>query len=560
MRKSQFPPLVVGLSLVVPTFLGVSIFWFADQNPEESFAADVGIVDTPGIPASHQAILKALHKTRKLNYKHQSVEACFRDLSETLGIKIHLHESTKKFIHAPRGISVETKELVSHLTAIRLILKPFGLGDCGIVFDDNKLTIVRGEDYQGLSLRTYSLMGRADFSIAKRQRWMESTRTEIHPDTWTAGNQTWIQPGESIFEIDVYQHQKVHNEIAKRMSHHHALFSIDKDVQALIPNFLKQDKSNRDQDKKAAVERLRKKYAFESMSDRLKYESVLKRDEIPTLSPQTQKRIRLANEQFEQTKNSKYAYSQLRSRSLQMLHESEVEAFINRAGMGRARMPSPGPSYLKEAQPPHLPLASNEMIRTSDDVPVNLPATKAVASTRQVTLPSQEALVAFHQNGESAFLSPQNFGYVKNRNQVAGFQSHGFTFAPQLHAHMARPWYRKEKEVWAIYRLELVSLLKHEKPAVYVSRNLPRMDKLQTAQTRPLNAFEQSALRQLDEGEDVVTKGALNRIKMIGSLRATKQCQQCHEVKNGALLGAFSYELLRDPQLDPDKHRNKPVF
>ena len=38
---------------------------------------------------------------------------------------------------------------------------------------------------------------------------------------------------------------------------------------------------------------------------------------------------------------------------------------------------------------------------------------------------------------------------------------------------------------------------------------------------------------------------------MLGSLRATKECLQCHRVEHGALLGAFSYELLRDPQIDP---------
>ena len=44
---------------------------------------------------------------------------------------------------------------------------------------------------------------------------------------------------------------------------------------------------------------------------------------------------------------------------------------------------------------------------------------------------------------------------------------------------------------------------------------------------------------------------------MLGSLRATKECQQCHSVEHGALLGAllgaFSYELLRDPQIDPSE-------
>ncbi len=498
-----------------------------------------------------------------MKFKNQRADACINDLSRTLGIKIGLQESVKKTIDPARAIEIQTKEPVSHQTAIRLVLHQCGLYDYGVVFGENELTIVCGEDYQGPSLRTYSLMGRSDFSIAERKCFIQSILNEVYPATWKAANQFWIQPSESIFEVDVYRQQKVHNAIAKTMSHHDAVFSIDKDIQGLSPfGFIEQDDAGKEFDKKAAVERLRKKYAYESIAGRLKYEAGKKQNQAPKLSPAARERIQSANEQFVKTKSSSYAFSTLRSRSLQMLHEDEVEAFINRPGAGFSRMPSPSPSYLPDTLRRNLPLASNEMIQTSDDVPVSLPGTNAAATARRVSLPSEEALLGFHQNGENAFLTPQSFGYIKNRNQVAGFQSHGFSFAPQLHSHTDRPWYRREKEVWAIYRLELVSLLKHEKPAVYLSRNLPRMDKLEAAPTRPLNPFERSALKQLYEGEDVITRASLNRIEMIGSLRATKQCQQCHDVKSGTLLGAFSYELLRDPQLDPRKHRelNKPVL
>jgi hypothetical protein len=36
---------------------------------------------------------------------------------------------------------------------------------------------------------------------------------------------------------------------------------------------------------------------------------------------------------------------------------------------------------------------------------------------------------------------------------------------------------------------------------------------------------------------------------MLGSLRATKHCLQCHSGSRGSLLGAFSYRLRRDPSL-----------
>ena len=99
--------------------------------------------------------------------------------------------------------------------------------------------------------------------------------------------------------------------------------------------------------------------------------------------------------------------------------------------------------------------------------------------------------------------------------------------------------------------MELVSLLKHDTPGVYVSRNVPRMEELRDAKVRPLNDFETPSLKKLVDGEDVVVSASLNRIQMLGSLRATKECLQCHRVEHGALLGAFSYELLRDPQIDP---------
>jgi hypothetical protein len=93
-----------------------------------------------------------------------------------------------------------------------------------------------------------------------------------------------------------------------------------------------------------------------------------------------------------------------------------------------------------------------------------------------------------------------------------------------------------------------VSLLKHETPAVYVSKNLPRMDELSAAPTRPLDEFERSALRQLQESEELVVQPDANDLRMLGSLRAARQCTECHSVERGALLGAFTYRLRRDDQ------------
>ena len=49
---------------------------------------------------------------------------------------------------------------------------------------------------------------------------------------------------------------------------------------------------------------------------------------------------------------------------------------------------------------------------------------------------------------------------------------------------------------------------------------------------------------------------APNRIRMVGSLRAGKDCMECHSIRRGELLGAFSYELV-PPRPMPVKQREE---
>ena len=71
-------------------------------------------------------------------------------------------------------------------------------------------------------------------------------------------------------------------------------------------------------------------------------------------------------------------------------------------------------------------------------------------------------------------------------------------------------------------RLELVSLLKHDTPKVYVAEHLPNMEELRDAETRKLNDFERQSLASLRDGEDVIVQATLNRIHLFGSLRPAK--------------------------------------
>jgi hypothetical protein len=94
---------------------------------------------------------------------------------------------------------------------------------------------------------------------------------------------------------------------------------------------------------------------------------------------------------------------------------------------------------------------------------------------------------------------------------------------------------------------------------VYVSKHLPQMNELRDAPTRPLVEFEATALTQLQAGEDLVTRATPNRIEMLGSLRAMQQCLDCHQVQRGELLGAFSYELIRNPRLQTIPDVTSPI-
>ena len=142
-----------------------------------------------------------------------------------------------------------------------------------------------------------------------------------------------------------------------------------------------------------------------------------------------------------------------------------------------------------------------------------------------------------HDGGLEDFFDTERMGYVKDQHHVVGFEPHRFLAVPKL------PEREPATSHWQVVRLELVSLLKHETPVAYVSNHLPQMDKLKDAATRPLNGFEQGAIDRLRTDEDLVIDESPNQIRMVGSLRAGKNCLECHSVRRGELLGAFSYEL-----------------
>ncbi|MDA0834907.1 MAG: hypothetical protein O2955_16520 [Planctomycetota bacterium] len=256
----------------------------------------------------------------------------------------------------------------------------------------------------------------------------------------------------------------------------------------------------------------------------------------------------------------------MRTRGLETLlslHYGTVSEFQVANGFGSIRMgdlrphrdyieiPTPGPVKQPEwSPPPYDPDASppRDLVFTSD-------AEIGVASANQ---PLGRDALAFHIDQIVNFANVSGFGYVdRESRQMIGFQSHGFRTPPK--------WSDGNRDVTLAYevaRLELVSLLKHNPPAVYLSDNLPSMEELKadSAPTRELDEFEQQAIGRLRKGEDLVVAEDQYGLRMVGALRAVDDCLQCHQGRVGKLLGGFTYRLkpVKQDGQDPAKNRDIP--
>lgn len=307
------------------------------------------------------------------------------------------------------------------------------------------------------------------------------------------------------------------------------------------------------------VDALRKQYPYESLAPRLEYESRARRMANAGTQSRDSAKVPLTPDSALRLKNSEAdvdTQASVRSRSIEMLHSANVEKFVASQGFGFSRMIrfDPSPDFLEYVEPEPVPLASLPAPSSAEqttEIPVQLPRTDFTDLPGGAWNPSLATLQDFHLTDIQFFANPWSFGHVRDRDHVAGFRSHGFSGVPEL-GH-PRNEYKDGKETlparWRVARLELVSLLKHERPAVYLSEYLPRMSELKDAKTRATSPFETTALQKLRSGEDLVTTATTNEIQMLGSLRASKTCLQCHDAKRAELLGAFSYTLRRDPPL-----------
>jgi hypothetical protein len=292
---------------------------------------------------------------------------------------------------------------------------------------------------------------------------------------------------------------------------------------------------------KQSVEEWREKFPFVSLGNRLDYETSHTQVAQALLNPEDMKRV---EEQFQ--------LGGLRIEALRLLHSEEADQFIQQGGFGFERMPLSS-TYYRQLQ--IAPTLTPENVSYTESSLENDPEAKLPIKGSGVEGPSRllslETLLKLHWWGQEGFLARDSFGYVKSREQVSGFEAHHFQYDPSIYAlnQNSKEEEKKAKERWVMRRLELVSLLKFEKPVVYLSAHLPRMQDIKNQPVRELSVFEEKALKQLQAGEDLVTEATTNRIHMMGSLRAGKQCLECHHGQYGQLLGSFSYDILRDPPL-----------
>jgi hypothetical protein len=279
--------------------------------------------------------------------------------------------------------------------------------------------------------------------------------------------------------------------------------------------------------------RLRDRYPYESMDERL---PVPKRDpHQAVLSPTTAGRLSRLEETIESDRNW------VREMQLRMLHEDAVGLFINSPGFGVARMMRPSERSLSS------PLYEGPIALQPGDRVVSPWSPGELA---QVPVSDEPFLASLFEESVSEFVYARGSGYVKDRRHVAGFVPHRFSRVPSpiirgktQDDRLSPPQVALPVQEWKVRTLDLVGLLLHDEPVVYVSDHLPRMAELRGAPTRPLDRFETYGLAAVRRGEDLLISRDRDGVRMLGAIYSTKRCVACHGGERGDLLGAFSYTL-----------------
>jgi hypothetical protein len=261
-------------------------------------------------------------------------------------------------------------------------------------------------------------------------------------------------------------------------------------------------------------QRLRRLYPYESMEERV---PAPKGGTIEKALPAaTEVRLSAIEDKITENPNG------IRKRQLSLLHEDAVGLFVNSPGFGVARTFLPAEWNLR-------------MGLRRETVPLQ-PGARfdgiwSPGEWKSPTADGQSPLGGLLVESVFDFVNSRGFGYIKDRRHVAGFETHRFSRTPELASR------------WKVRNLELVSLILHDPPEVYVSDHLPQMDAMHDTPTRPPDRFELFGLDTLKQGEDLFIAEDGAGLRMMGAIRGVKPCIACHGGRRGDLLGAFSYSL-----------------
>lgn len=259
-------------------------------------------------------------------------------------------------------------------------------------------------------------------------------------------------------------------------------------------------------------------------------------------------------------------------RGLAQVHDDFVADFIAQAGFGVGRLmhyrlveeddlkvPEGEELLLKPVQPIPQPALQLNPSKSAAEVDNALAAQSQQASFEDAAIPTKltsDQLTSFeslNRNSVGEFANLPSLGIVNRKSEAWEFQSHGFREVVKTNG------YRQDHGPWTLVRLELVSLLKHQPAAVYVSEHLPAMDELRGAPTRPATTFETQSIDKLRNGDDIAFEIHGQEMQMVGAIRAITECRNCHRIQEGGLLGAFSYRFRVPRTTSQDPAESKPA-
>ncbi len=218
------------------------------------------------------------------------------------------------------------------------------------------------------------------------------------------------------------------------------------------------------------------------------------------------------------------------------LHERQINQFVDNPGFGVARMILPLSEkeyYLPNREPIPQPYKiATSQSRTAIDHPTLSPVAK---------------IHRLHQSSVVEFAFAFGWGWGRKPDEFLGFQPHQLGTRMKHEPPPVDDWSLTVEDEWKVASLELIGLLAHPKPTVYMTANLPRMDEAKTAPTRDPDEFETAGLKAIAKGQELYFGKSRTEplLRMVGGLRAAKSCANCHGCREGELLGAFSYTLVK---------------